>query len=27
MYQIDNLDREIIRYLQADGRASNVDVA
>lgn len=27
MYQIDNLDREIIRYLQVDGRATNVDVA
>lgn len=27
MYQIDNLDREIIRYLQTYGRASNVDVA
>lgn len=27
MYHIDNLDREIIRHLQADGRASNVDVA
>jgi len=27
VYQIDNLDREIIRYLQADGRATNVDVA
>jgi len=27
VYQIDNLDREIIRYLQMDGRASNVDVA
>lgn len=27
MHQIDNLDREIIRYLQANGRASNVEVA
>lgn len=27
MYRIDELDHEIIRRLQADGRASNVDVA